>query len=252
MSIMTDGFELTEEELDALFRDDSQESSPATDDTASDAKQAGVEETAKPEASPEDKVETTKAFAKRLTEKTNKAVAQERENIAKQMGFESYDAMIKSKEATVLENNGLDPESSQKAIDEIVKMRLDNDPRMKELDELKAIKVQEFGKQQLQEVTELTGGEITKLSQLPKAVIERWKECGSLKKAYLELEGENLVLKMRANQSKGTVAHLDTPSGNSSAIPNDMRTLNDKEKAAWKIFNPNITEEELNKKLTKK
>ena len=101
------------------------------------------------------------------------------------------------------------------------------------------------------EITTLTGGEITKLSQLPKEVIDLWKKKGSLKSAYMELEGEKLISKIRGEQSKGSTSHLANPGG-TSGIPDNKRFLTAEEKQLWKLFRPSITEEELNKKMIDK
>lgn len=248
-------FEYTAEELDALFADDSQATPPAADKNVTASEQTSTESDTtdqSTESTEQTKIEQTKAFAKRLSEKTAKAVQTERENIAKQLGYESYDAMMKSRETSVLEKHGLDTEASEKAIDEIVQMRLNNDPRMQELEELRALKVQEYGKQQLAELTELTGGEITSFNQVPKEVIDVWKQCGSLKKAYLQVKGEDLLLKTRKAQTQTTTEHMQVPGSNSSALPDDRRTLTDKEKDLWRLFNPSMTDEEINKLTTKK
>ena len=71
---------------------------------------------------------------------------------------------------------------------------------------------------------------------------------GSLKSAYLELEGEKLINKIRSEQSKGSTDHLANPSG-STPPPSNKRPLNDKEKAIWRQFNPHITDDELNSKF---
>lgn len=238
-------FVFTPEELDSLFGVNEQETPPVEE-------QSNESTPAEKETDEASKVETTKAFAKRLAEKTAKAKTETREEVAKEMGYSSYAEMISSKEKKVLEDNGLDPDVSSKAIDEIVKMRIDSDPRIKELEEYRAAKVKEFGKQQLAEITQLTGGEITSLDQLSKEVIDLWKTTGSLKQAYLQVEGENLITKIRSGQSQGNTTHMAMPSKSSPAIDQHKRTLTDEEKSAWKIFYPNMTDEELNKMIVDK
>ena len=122
---------------------------------------------------------------------------------------------------------------------------------MKELEEYRNKQILEFGKRELAEITKLTGGKITEFNQLPKKVLERWQENGSLKSAYLELEGESLITQIRSEQSRGSAEHLGNPNGSSPAYT-DQRPLTDKEKQMWKFFNPGISDEELNKKTTKK
>ena len=161
------------------------------------------------------------------------------------MGFNSYDDLQKSRENKVLEEKGLDPEQASEAIDELVKKRIENDPRIKELEEFRKQRVKEFGERELAEISKLTGGEITKFSQLSKEVIDLWTKKGSLKSAFMELEGEKLINKIRSEQSKGTTSHLSNPSGSVSS--GSKRLLTEKEKQIWRQFNPRMTEEELNK-----
>lgn len=216
--------------------------------------------TNKPESEPdtkttEDDITKTQAFAKRLSEKTAEVTenvkAQTREEVAKQLGYESYNAMLQEKENKVLTDKGLDPETVSPIVNELVESKLKNDPRMKELDELRKEKIKQFGKTELAEITKLTGGEITSLSQLPKEVIDLWTKKGSLKSAYLELEGEKLITKIRSEQSKGTTDHLANLQGQSPA-PSGERFLTDEEKRMFKLFNPEMTDEELNKRTIKK
>lgn len=224
------------EELEALFNDDlSQDTPPANDGTVSNSSD----------------VSQTKAFAKRLAEEKAKVVNEERENIAKSLGFNSYEELQKSRERKVYEDKGLDPDEISPIVEELVKKRLDDDPRMKELAQFKAKQVEEFGKKELAEITKLTAGEVTSFEQIPQDVMDLWKKKGSLKAAYLELKGEELILKARSAQSKGSTSHLTNPSGR-VAPDNGIRPLTEQEKQLWKLFNPNMTDEELNKKTVSK
>ncbi len=241
--------EFTVEELEELFRDDEPEqATPPADNndenppSTDDASGTGTDNTST--------VENTKAFAKRLRESTDKARREEREAIAKSLGYESYDDMQKKREQQLMTDHGLNPEDVQTVVDQIVTERIANDPRMQELETLRANRVQEFGKRELAEITRLTGGEITSLAQLPREVIELWKKRGSLKSAFLELEGEKLVNKIRSEQSKGSTGHMNVPSGSSSGSPAE-RPLTAQEKQMYKYFNPSMTDDVLNKMTVK-
>ena len=247
--------EFTIEELEALFNSDNQQTTPAANGNTTDVQDGNngtvTDDSANNESSKSNNVENTKAFATRLRESTDKARKEEREAIAKSLGYESYDAMIKARERQAFEQKGLDPDEVSPIVDELVKQRLENDPRMKELENFKKQQVAEFGRKELEELTELTGGKITKFEQLPKNVLELWKKEGSLTDAYLKLEGRKLITQMRSEQSKGSTDHLGNPSGSSPANSN-QRHLTEKEKQMWKFFNPNISDEELNKKTIDK
>ena len=219
-------------DLDSLFADDSQqEPSPVEEETAPTA---------------DSNIDNTKAFAKRLRESTEKARAEERESIAKAMGYGSYEELIKSRERKVIEDKGLDPDDVAPIVEQLVKERIDKDPRMQELEELRQMRVQEFGKKELAEVTKLSGGEITSLNQLSPEVISAWKQKGSLKAAYLEVEGEKRIMRMMSDQSRGTTTHL-TANGGSAAVPTGERNLTADEKKMYKFFNPSMTDDQLNK-----
>lgn len=229
---MLENKDVNDIDLDSLFADDSQqEPSP-------------VEEEAAPTA--DSNIDNTKAFAKRLRESTDKARAEERESIAKAMGYGSYEELIKSRERKVIEDKGLDPDDVAPIVEQLVKERIDKDPRMQELEELRQMRVQEFGKKELAEVTKLSGGEITSLNQLSPEVISAWKQKGSLKAAYLEVEGEKRIMRMMSDQSRGTTTHL-TANGGSAAVPTGERNLTADEKKMYKFFNPSMTDDQLNK-----
>ena len=239
--------ELTIAELEQLFNDEPEQTTPSVNDETS--AQNNTTENTSAQPTDEDKsIDKTQAFAKRLKESTDKARREERDAIAKSLGYESYEDLQKQRENKMLEEKGFDPEQLSPVVDEIVKKRMDNDPRMKELEELRKKQVEEFGKKELAEITKLTNGEITSLAQLSKEVIDAWKTKGSLKSAYLEIEGERLINKFKGEQSKGSTSHLKNPTG-STPPPSNKRPLTDEEKRVWKFFNPNMTEEQLNKQM---
>ena len=151
---------------------------------------------------------------------------------------------MKERQRKELEEKGLDPDEAAPIIDKLVKERLDSDPRIQELAELRKQQVQEFGKKELAEITKLTNGEITRFEQLPKDVIELWKQKGSLKAAYLQLHGEELIFK-----SKGSTGHLAQADGGTK-VETGKRLLTAAEKNMYKFFNPTMTDEELNKLTT--
>lgn len=240
--------ELSVEELMSLFDDDSQEPTPpAKDDNATEPPAEGEKDDKKP-----DDVTQTKAFAHRLKESTDKARADERDKIAKSLGYDSYDDMQKKRETELINNKGLDAEEVQPIVEELVQQRLNSDPRMKELESLREQRLKEFAKTELAEITKLTDGEITSLAQLPKEVVELWKTEGSLKSAYLKLEGEKLINKVRSEQSKGSTGHMGQIGGGGNPKPSNTRPLTDEEKKMWRFFDPSLSEEDLNKKTVEK
>lgn len=232
------------EDLDELFNGEGeQETPPATEGTGSTETPPATEN--------KQDVTQTQAFAHRLKEEKEKARKEARDEIAAALGYQSYEDLQKSRENKLLEDKGLDPEQVNPIVDELVKQRLDNDPRMKELESLKQQQVKAFAEKELKEISSLTGEQYTSLDQLPKDVIDDWRTSGSLKSSYIKLHGEELIIKARKAQTKGGTSHLQDTAG-SAPTPTDTRPMTDKEKAIYKFFNPGIKDEELDKKLYKK
>lgn len=230
-----------EKEIAGLFNDE-QDSSPV------EKEQKPAEDTQKSEKSEEEKKAETKAFSIRLNE--------EREKIAKEAGFESYEDMRKQRELKKIEDKGLDPEVASPLIDDLVKQRIEQDPRIKEYEELKKKEQErefkEWCDKEVKQLSSLTEGKIKSLSDVPQDVIKLSETTGSLKSAYLQLHGEELISQLKLKQtsldSKGTTDHLaQLKEGVSSE--RKTRPLTDAEKRAYKMINKNITDEELNKKV---
>lgn len=257
MLIKGTGVELTIEEIEKFLDGDLAAEAPAAESNEGTSPAAQVdlangEGTEDKTKSVEEKVIETKAFAHRLKQSTEKARQEERDNIAKSLGYESFEQMQKAREQELLKEKGLDPDEVSPVVEQIVEKRLAEDPRLKELDEFKQAKAQEWAKKELAELNALTGGKIAKLEDVPKNVIELWKQKGSLKAAYLELEGEKLIREMQTGvagvQSKGTTSHLNTPQGTPAPVQDkNKRPLTEKEKEVYKLFNPDVTEEQLSK-----
>ena len=174
--------DFTIEELEKLFSEDDEQTTPAAEETEVHDEQP-VENV---EKSKEDDIARTKAFSKRLSE----ATAKERDKVAREAGYDSYEDMKAKRQKNMLEEEGLDPERISPIVDKLVQQKLAEDPRMQELEKYREQQVKEYGKQQLKELSELTNGEISKFEQIPADVMEEWKKTGSLKSAYLKLKGE--------------------------------------------------------------
>ena len=222
--------------------------------SADGAQQSGTTEPAadkEPEANKGSDVTQTQAFANRLKEATTKARNEERDSIAKELGYESYADMQKKREIEMLEAKGFDPKEVSPIVDELVNKRIAEDPRFKELDTIREQRAKEWAEKELNELSALTGGRIKTLADVPKTVIDRWKQTGSLKGAYMELEGENLIRSMRATANgeatRGTTTHLASPTGTPTATRNETRPMTDHEKDIYRLFNPGVTDEELSK-----
>lgn len=197
-------------------------------------------------------VTETQAFAHRLKEATTKARSEERDIIARELGYANYADMQAKREANMLREKGLDPEEVSPIVEEIVQKRLAEDPRMQELDGYKQERMNAWAKKEVAELKELTGGKITTLADVPKDVLELWKTKGSLKAAYMELHGESLIREMRtgiaSGQSRGSTSHMNSPqAAPAPAGSANKRPLTAQEREVYRLFNPDVTDEQLDK-----
>lgn len=243
--------EITMSEIEAFLNSDGTDTPPVED-------KEGTPPATQPNPEQKPAVTETQAFAHRLKEATNKAREEERNNIAKGLGYKDYAEMQKSKEADILKAKGLDPDEVSPVVEELLKKRLEEDPRLKELEDFRQQKIKDWAEKELVELKTLTSGKISKMEDIPKEVIELWKtgKKGSLKAAYLELEGEKLIREMQAGiaseHSKGSTNHLLNPQGSSKVGLENKRPMTAKEKEIFKIFNPDATEEQMSKILKNK
>lgn len=246
--IFNDANEFTIEEIENFLNSDGAVSSTAGKEEGSPDVQPNDDGIEKDD---NDKVTETQAFAHRLKKATDKAVAKERESIAKSLGYESFAAMQKSREEDMLKEKGLDPEDVSPVVEQLVAKRLAEDPRLQELDAYRQEKMNAWAKKELAELNDLTKGKVSKMEDVPKDVLELWKKKGSLKAAYLELQGETLIREMQngiaSGQSKGSTGHLSSPKGTPAPNNSNKRPFTQKERDVYKLFNPGVTDEELNK-----
>lgn len=186
------------------------------------------------------KVELTAAMSKRINEVRAKTEAEVRDNIAKDLGFDSYDEMQKAKDKKFITEAGFNPEDVEKIIEPMLEKRLANDPRMQKLQQYEEQEKKAYINSQLAEIEKLTGLKVTE-TDLPKETLDLWGKGVDLANAYIATNPTKII----SNTYKGSTAHLASSSG---AGQPKSRGLTADEKALYKSINPSISEEELNKK----
>lgn len=223
------------QELDNLFDEANSEVSPTS--------QNG-------DTSPEpNKVEETKRVSERIKTVKAETELETRDNVAKELGYESYKDMLEKRNRKELEEKGYDPNDVEPLIQQKAQELLKSDPSYKLLRELEEQKLINKANAELLEIQKFNPS-IKTLDDLSDSVFELAKTTGSLKRAYLALEGDKLIIAQKSKQSAGNTSHLITPSGNPGA-DNTVRPLTKEERAIYKKFNPEMTDEQLNK-ITKK
>ena len=221
--------------IDDLFKDEEPE---VTSEQDSETHEDAQEDTRTPD---------TKAVSKRINEVRAKTERDTRESVAKRLGYESYEAMMKESEKKVIKEAGLDEEDVESVVSKIVEQRFANDPRLKKLEDYEAREKELFVTSQLAEVNKLTGKNYTSIDQLPEDTLKMWEQIGDLKKAYLATQGEELLRSKRPATPSDT-KHLSDSGQSPSTSGSKTRKLTEDEKKLYRSINPYITNEELSKK----
>lgn len=223
--------------------DDGNELELDVDDLFKDPEDEPVEEPENDSNKPD-----TPGVSKRINEVRSKAERDTQERIAKEFGYESYAAMQKAKEDKLLKDAGLDDEDTKNAINELVEKRLADDPRLKKLQEYEEQEKLAFVQKQLSEINKIPGvtKKYTSLDQLPPETLALWEKTGNLKQAYLATQGEELITGNTSKSTGGSLDHLALVGG--SGIPTKTRRLTAEEKALYRSVDPDISDEELEKK----
>lgn len=210
-------------DLDDLFKD---EEDPAA---------------ATPAANGKEEVNLTEAMTKRINEVKAKTEATVRDNIAKDLGFDDYEAMQKAKTEKTITEAGYNPEEIEKLVKPMLEARLAADPRLQKLAALEEKEKQAYISAELAKIEKLTGLKV-KETDLSKETLDVWGKGVDLAQAYIATNSNAII----SANTKGSTDHL--ASGNGASKPK-MRGLTQSEKALFKSISPDITDEELNKKM---
>lgn len=216
--------------IDDLFKD------PSMDETDNQDTQLNETE--------QEKNIMTEAVSNRIKSVKKKTEAETQDRIAKELGYESYADLQKANEKKLLKDAGYDDEDINNIVNQLLEKRLASDPRLKKLEEYEEREKSNFVISQLKEINSLAGSNYTSIDQLSKDTLKLWEKTGNLKQAYLATEGESLLNK-RAKGS--TLSHLADTSN--SGVGTKKRALTEEEKDIWRSVIPDITDEELSKKM---
>ncbi len=193
-----------------------------------------------PPAKEEPKIDLTEAMSKRINEVRAKTEQETRDKLAKDLGFESYEALHAAKTKQTITEAGLDPEQVEKIIEPLLAKRLESDPRIQKLQQLEEQEKKAAIKAELDQLEKLTGLKLTE-ADLPKETMDLHAKGVPLAQAYIATNPSKIL----SANVKGSTNHLATGSGGTQV---KLRNLNQAEKDFYKSINPYITDEELNKK----
>jgi len=197
-----------------------------------------------PENKDDKAVETTKAFAARLAKKTEEVRKEEREKIAKENGYASYDAFIEAQRiAKIKADTNYDPTDEDFA--KLVAIVKDTDPEKEELRRRLAEKEAEdalkWEADQLKLLETTWGVKLKALSELDANVQDK------IKKGIDPVDAYYLV--HRPTKKVDDKSHLQSDPNTSTSGADKGQSIDAKTLALYREFLPEATDEEIIKKV---
>ena len=181
--------------------------------------------------------DTTKAYSERLKKDREKIRNEEREALAKEFGYDSYEKFRDAHVDNSLLDKGLDPDTVKPLIKDLIK----NDPEYVEAMRFKAekedVEKNIWAKDEIKKLNDKFGLKLTDISELDEDTVKLWNGGLSLDKAY-------------AKEQDSGKTHLNKPEG-TGKTDTDKVVVTDDIYAQFRAFNPDVTREEVEKYLNR-
>lgn len=221
--------------LDELFDElnGSQPYTDSSDDQITDDVSIDVESEQEP-------LNLTKTMSERINAVRRKTENETKEKVAKELGFDSYDELMRHKEIDLIRNNGLDENDVERVITPILEKRLANDPRFKRLEEIEKREKINYINSRLDNISQTLGTKVTP-DKLTKEVIDLWSKGVDLEQAYYAVNSKQIL----SDRQSTSLTHLASASGTTSV---KVRGLTADEKQLYRSIMPSISDEALSKK----
>jgi hypothetical protein len=185
---------------------------------------------------------------KRINQVKAKTEQETLERVAKENGFENYQAMQKSKELKLFAEKGLEESAAMEVFNKLFEDRKKTDPDFIELQKYKEVQANKWAEDELKKFNELTG--LTyKLEDLPTEVFTDAKNKKSLTKALMGWKGDEVlkaVVIKKAAEQNGTAEHLKQISSGSNE--SSFKQITPEAMRYYKSAFPNMSEDDIKKK----
>lgn len=193
----------------------------------------------------------TKNYSDRLKKDREKIRNEERDNLAKELGYENYEKFREAHVDNSLLDKGLDPDTVKPLLKDLIK----NDPEYVEAMRFKAEKEEleknVWAKDQIKALNDKFGLNLQSISDLDEDTVKMWNNGVSLDKAYAANHYEDLEkssLRKLKEQDSGK-SHLKNVDG--STLESDEVVVTDEIYRQFKAFNPDVTREDVKKYLNR-
>ena len=203
-----------------------------------------VEESTPPVEQPE-QVDATKAFSKRLKEETIKIREEERANLAKTLGYETYDDMVKHQPDNKLLQDGYDPETIRPILNDLLKTTPEYQEAMQYKKEKEELEKELFASDSIKMLNSTFGTTFTSINDLDKDTIDLWNKGVPLDRAYAASNYKTLTKPTPQPKQQTGKEHMQPVE--KGATKSDVRVATEDDIRRFRIFNPSATVEEINK-----
>lgn len=187
-----------------------------------------------------------KAYAERLNRDRERIRSEERERIAQDFGYTSWDEYREAQTNSKLLDNGLDPETVRPVLKDIIKSDPDYIEAMEYKKREEALKAREWGEGEVRKLNSKFGTTFNSIDELDEETVKLFNNGMSLEKAYVsqhydELE-EKAIKKAKIDTGK---EHLKKDEGTPSTETVKKVEVTDAEFRKFKSINPYATDEEI-------
>ena len=202
-----------------------------------------VEQNKQP-ASPADN--GAKAYAERLNKDRERIRSEERERIAQDFGYNSWEEYREAQTNTKLLDKGLDPDEVRPVLKELIK----SDPEYLEAMEYKkreeAMKAKMWGEEEVRKLNSKFGTNFASIDELDSETVKLFNQGISLDKAYASQHYEEIqesaVKKAKINSGKD---HFKETNGSTPPPTESRVTVTDAEFKKFRSINPYATDEQI-------
>lgn len=219
--------------------DDLDEEEPGTPEEKEDDDNIAPKEPASPAGKDE-----TKAFSERLKK--------EREKLAQQLGYNSWEDALEKRTNSKLLDQGIDPDSVKPILKDLLKNDPDYIAAMEYKKDKEALEQKIWAENELRKINDKFGLAIKDIESLDKAVIDLWNGGLSLEKAYAAEHYDELkqsVERRVSNKQTGKEHLIETSKGGGA---DKVRKATTAEISMFKKLNPGVSDEEINKFINRK
>lgn len=200
---------------------------------------------AEPDNPPADPPSETKAFSERLKK--------EKEKMAKQLGYNSWDEALEAKTNDKIIDKGLDPDTIKPMLKELMEADPDYRAAMEYKKEKEAVEQKIWADNELKKLNEKFGIHIKDINSLDDNVVKLWNSGLSLEKAYAAEHYEDIqkAAIKRGNIRQTGKEHMIDPVGQGPGT-DTVKKPTAEQISVFRALNPGVSDEDIIKYINRR